>query len=185
VARHHNLLLVIDGRHVAGSRKTTRLYWLVLVLAVIGIVYCAVLITFAGEIVDNKQRSAAVSWPVEDRRLPIPVSEMRDAILAAVHSGQIEDLKAAIDWNELKPDFGEAHGSDPVLHLKQLSNDPMDARSWQRSRISSRLDRPRSRSGVILRIPPFMFGRISRSARSMICRRERKSISTGSCRRPR
>jgi hypothetical protein len=48
---------------------------------------------------------------------------MRDAILAAVHSGAIEDLRHAVEWNELRPDFGEKAGTDGIAHLKSLSGD--------------------------------------------------------------
>jgi hypothetical protein len=48
---------------------------------------------------------------------------MRDAILAAAHTGDIEELKTAIEWNELKPDFGSAAGSDPIAYWKRISAD--------------------------------------------------------------
>jgi hypothetical protein len=40
-----------------------------------------------------------------------------------VHSGLIEDLREAIEWNELRPDFGEKAGTDPIAHLKAVSGD--------------------------------------------------------------
>jgi hypothetical protein len=54
--------------------------------------------------------------------LPRPVEEMREAILSAVRSGRIEDLRYAWELNELKPDLGVA-ASDPVAHWKQISGD--------------------------------------------------------------
>ncbi len=48
---------------------------------------------------------------------------MRDAILDAVHSGKIEDLRPAVELNELKPDFGAAAGVDPIGALKAQSKD--------------------------------------------------------------
>lgn len=48
---------------------------------------------------------------------------MRDAILSAVNDGRIEDLKIAIELNELKPSFGAEPGGDPIAHLKRLSAD--------------------------------------------------------------
>lgn len=55
-------------------------------------------------------------------KLPAPVIEMREAILAAVRSGRIDELTVAIQMNELKPDFGA--GADPAIaHLKSLSAD--------------------------------------------------------------
>jgi hypothetical protein len=47
---------------------------------------------------------------------------MREALLAAVRSGRIEELKAAIQLNEMKSDLG-AQGGDPIAHLKAISGD--------------------------------------------------------------
>ncbi|HXF53027.1 MAG TPA: hypothetical protein VNK52_02780 [Hyphomicrobiaceae bacterium] len=55
--------------------------------------------------------------------LPRAVAEMREAILEAVRSGRIEDLRIAIELNELGPELGAAPGSDPIAHLKSLSAD--------------------------------------------------------------
>lgn len=55
--------------------------------------------------------------------LPIPVQEMRDAILIATQSGNIDDLRTAIDWNELPPEFGFAHDLDPIAQFRKLSSD--------------------------------------------------------------
>lgn len=48
---------------------------------------------------------------------------MREQILAAVHSGEIAELADAIDWNEIKPDFGKAGTDDPVAYWKRTSAD--------------------------------------------------------------
>jgi hypothetical protein len=56
-------------------------------------------------------------------KLPANVAEMRDGILAAVHTGAIDELKTAIEWNELKPDFGDEAGSDPIAYWKRISAD--------------------------------------------------------------
>jgi hypothetical protein len=48
---------------------------------------------------------------------------MREAILAAVSSGRIEDLRHAYELNELKPDLGTQPVRDPVAHWKQISGD--------------------------------------------------------------
>lgn len=55
--------------------------------------------------------------------LPAPVAEMRDAILAAVNSGQIEDLRTPLDWNEIKPEVAERFIADPIAHWKETSSD--------------------------------------------------------------
>ena len=41
-------------------------------------------------------------------RLPGPVQDMREAILGAVRSGRIDELRHAWELNELKPDLGVA-----------------------------------------------------------------------------
>jgi hypothetical protein len=57
-------------------------------------------------------------------RLPGPVQDMREAILSAVRSGRIEELRHAWELNELKPDLGVAPaGGDPIAHWKQISGD--------------------------------------------------------------
>lgn len=50
--------------------------------------------------------------------LPIAVQEMRDAILAAVVRGDFDELRTAIEWNELRPDFGLDKTIDPIAHWK-------------------------------------------------------------------
>lgn len=71
------------------------------------------------------QPKGAVATPVVTYgtdKLPAPVIDMREAILAAVHSGRIEDLKTAIELNEMKPDFA-AGVADPIAQLRSLSAD--------------------------------------------------------------
>src|ERR1700680_2875215 len=73
----------------------------------------------------NKQ-SAPV--PAADVRygsegLPSPVQDMREAILSAVKSGRIEELRHAWELNELKPDLGVASVGDPVAYWRQISGD--------------------------------------------------------------
>lgn len=55
--------------------------------------------------------------------LPAPVLEMREAILAAVRSGTIEEIRVPIEMNEIKPSFGDGPVPDPVAHLKAASSD--------------------------------------------------------------
>jgi hypothetical protein len=55
--------------------------------------------------------------------LPGPVQEMREAILEAVKSGRIEDLREAYELNELKPELAAATVADPVAHWRQISGD--------------------------------------------------------------
>lgn len=55
--------------------------------------------------------------------LPSPVEEMREAILSAVRSGDIEDLRPALEWNELKPHIGGEASDDPIAQWKKMSTD--------------------------------------------------------------
>lgn len=70
--------------------------------------------------------SASKAKPTGDS-LPRAVLDMLEQIQAAVHSGYIEDLADAVDWNELKPDLGQGFGpdsvSDPVGYWKSISKD--------------------------------------------------------------
>jgi hypothetical protein len=61
-------------------------------------------------------------------KLPAPVQDMREAILTAVKSGRIEDLRHAFELNELKPDLGPQAVADPVAHWRQLSG---DGQGWE------------------------------------------------------
>lgn len=55
--------------------------------------------------------------------LPAAVEAMRDAILEAVQTGEIEDLKVALDLNELKPELAAEAVPDPVAFWRKASND--------------------------------------------------------------
>ncbi len=61
--------------------------------------------------------------PATTARLPAPVAEMRDAILVAVHSGRIEDLRVPLEWNEMKPEIASRQVSDPIAYWKEVSGD--------------------------------------------------------------
>lgn len=71
---------------------------------------------------------AAAAGPAPKERafhgpLPQHVAEMRDGILAAVHAGDVAELKDAIEWNEIPPDFGADAAADPVAYWKRISAD--------------------------------------------------------------
>lgn len=55
--------------------------------------------------------------------LPQSVIDMREQILAAVHAGDVAEIKGAIEWNEIKPDFGPAANDDPIGYWKRISTD--------------------------------------------------------------
>lgn len=72
--------------------------------------------------------SDVVSPPIGDLALlPVPVAKIRDKILAACATGDIEALRVPIDWNETRPLFAKSGafkaGTDPIEMLKTLSFD--------------------------------------------------------------
>ncbi len=48
---------------------------------------------------------------------------MREQILVAVHQGDIGEIRSAIEWNEIPPDFGKEAGSDPIAAWRKRSAD--------------------------------------------------------------
>ncbi len=64
----------------------------------------------------------AVAIPT-NATLPKPAAEMRSTILSAVQSGQIADLKEALDLNELPPDLADNRVADPIAYFKKASRD--------------------------------------------------------------
>lgn len=61
--------------------------------------------------------------PAKAKPLPAPVEEMRQAILAATRTGDIEDLLVPLDWNELTPDVAKEAVDDPIDYWKKISAD--------------------------------------------------------------
>jgi hypothetical protein len=55
--------------------------------------------------------------------LPRPVLDLREAMLSAIESGEIEELRHAYDMSEIKPDLGAPPKTDPVAHWKATSGD--------------------------------------------------------------
>jgi hypothetical protein len=66
---------------------------------------------------------AAIVGPAQAERLPAPVVEMVDLIRAAVEAGSIEELRQALQWNELPPDVADERPDDPVAYWRGLSSD--------------------------------------------------------------
>jgi hypothetical protein len=56
-------------------------------------------------------------------KLPPQVQRMRQAILQAAASGDIEQLRLPIDMNELPPVFGKGRQQDPIAYFKGVSGD--------------------------------------------------------------
>jgi len=48
---------------------------------------------------------------------------MRQAILAAAQSGNIEDLREPLEWNELRPEVSAPSGTDPIAYWRTTSVD--------------------------------------------------------------
>jgi hypothetical protein len=55
--------------------------------------------------------------------LPAPVVDMREAILAAVHAGKIEDLRTAVELNEMKPIVSDKPVTDLIGYWRSISVD--------------------------------------------------------------
>jgi hypothetical protein len=56
-------------------------------------------------------------------KLPPQVQRMRQAILKAATSGDIEQLNVPIDMNEIHPVFAKDRVADPIAYLKSVSSD--------------------------------------------------------------
>jgi hypothetical protein len=69
------------------------------------------------------RRAAAPKIAYGSDRLPGAVQDMREAILSAVRSGDIDALRHAYELNELKPDLGSGPVLDPVAYWRQISGD--------------------------------------------------------------
>lgn len=69
---------------------------------------------------------AAATPPVIGRdvsQLPLEVQRMRQEILRAAASGDIEQLRVPIEMNELPPVFGDMKVKDAIAHFKEVSGD--------------------------------------------------------------
>lgn len=91
----------------------------------------------------KKPPSGSTAQTSSTSTLPLPVVEMRDALLAAARSGDIEELRVPMQWNELPPEIdappaGEAMPqppgasapaasapgkTDPIAQLRRASAD--------------------------------------------------------------
>ena len=89
-------------------------------MVAVGLVHAAYLTTAVPSIA---KASSPISTTVGSTTLPPAVSGMRDAILEAVQSGRLEDLKAALDLNELKPELAAVPVADPIAFWRAASSD--------------------------------------------------------------
>lgn len=92
----------------------------ILVVVLAGIVHW--LAPHGGTLAQEKRPDSAPK-PAVTAPLPPAVVEMRDAILAAVHSSNIEDLRTALEWNELRPAVADEAVDDPIAYWKKNSAD--------------------------------------------------------------
>jgi hypothetical protein len=117
-------------------RKSARTAYSVLglfVLALPSLVYClgsampALAQTAKAKPDSSKKQQGRSSGDLDinygTAKLPSPIAEMREAILAAVRSGNIEELRHAFELNELKPELGPEPVGDPVAFWKKISGD--------------------------------------------------------------
>lgn len=93
-------------------------------MLVSAIVYCLALPVGAQDKTKDVGRKPApsASWPISTA-LPPAAADMRDAIEAAIHAGDITELKVAYDLGELKADISDHPVSDPVEFWKAQSAD--------------------------------------------------------------
>ena len=104
-----------SGRRIA----IREVFLLVVMLA--GLVHC-----FAAPdvvLAQEKRTGRVKPQPTATQALPPAVKELRDAILAAVQSGNIEDLQTALEWNELRPILSNNAVDDPIDYWKKVSGD--------------------------------------------------------------
>lgn len=66
---------------------------------------------------------ATAEESVQTSQLPEHVADLRDAILAAARSGNIDELKAVFDMSGTAPDLGIPGAADPIAALKMQSAD--------------------------------------------------------------
>ena len=101
----------------------------IFLLVLLGLVHACGLGSASAQTAKQKSASTAaalkpapvVHYGTDD--LPEPVREMREAILAAVRSGKMEDLRIAVELNEMKPIIAEKSVPDPIQHWRQVSAD--------------------------------------------------------------
>jgi hypothetical protein len=119
--------MLTSRRSTAASVASSRSRFSALALVVMSV--AALVHWVAGEALAQKARNkpadkvAASVAPVAADALPGPVMEMRDALLMAVRSGNIDDLKSAIQWNEMPPVIAAGKIDDPIAYWKSISGD--------------------------------------------------------------
>ncbi len=135
-------MAIARGR--AANRRIARQQWVLLkrgsvpapvfalfLLALLVLVHCAGLVASALSqtgppkpgAVAKKEAPPPPAIHYGTERLPGPVRELREAMLAAVQSGEIEELRHVYELNDIKPDLGTASPGGPVALWKRMSGD--------------------------------------------------------------
>jgi hypothetical protein len=71
----------------------------------------------------QSQKAPALEVRYDTDDLPRAVVELREAMLAAIEAGEIEELRQALDLSEHKPDVGAPPKTDPIAHWRSTSGD--------------------------------------------------------------
>lgn len=107
-----------------GSRLPRRS---VLVVSVATVVHSAIGAGAVAGAQSRKRDAAKTGGPAQPKTvggaLPPPVIDMLELMRAAISSGEIEDLRAALQWNELPPTIADGPVDDPIAHWKRISSD--------------------------------------------------------------
>ena len=85
--------------------------------------FAAIALTLTVLLTETPAFAAEVQLGRDVTKLPPEVQRMRQAILQAVTSGDIEQLRVPIEMNEIHPVFAKAPIADPIAHLKTVSAD--------------------------------------------------------------
>jgi hypothetical protein len=83
----------------------------------------AALLFFAAIFAAPASKAEEVQLGRDVSKLPHEAQRMRQAILKAATSGEIEELRVPIDMNELHPVFAKDRIPDPIAYLKAASAD--------------------------------------------------------------
>lgn len=70
---------------------------------------------------DSSEPPPAIEYDVE--KLPAPVKRLREQILEAAKTGDIEKLRPIVEANGEPPQFGFTQTDDPIAYLKSQSGD--------------------------------------------------------------
>lgn len=89
----------------------------------LGLVHCLAWSTAASA--QQRQRAAppaaAGSTGQVSQKLSVQAREMREAIITAAESGRIDEMRTALDWNELKPDVAPEPVADVIAYWRSIS----------------------------------------------------------------